>query len=179
LILHGIPQVAFAGRSNVGKSSLLNRLFNRKRLAKVSQTPGKTQSINYFLVDGQIHFVDLPGFGYAKASHGERRRWQELVEYYFTHSESLLGMVHLIDIRHDPTSLDQSLREWTDELVRHRLYVLTKSDKVKFSHRRQAEVKLASRFGIGKENIVSFSAVDGTGKQEILTWIAGLSAKAV
>ncbi|MCK4856358.1 MAG: YihA family ribosome biogenesis GTP-binding protein [candidate division Zixibacteria bacterium] len=174
LILGGRNQVAFAGRSNVGKSSLLNRLFSRKKLAKVSQTPGKTQSINYFLVNGNCYFVDLPGYGYAKAPQSERQRWQRLVDYYFQNCDSLKGMVHLIDIRHDPTELDHRLNEWTAELVERHLCVLTKADKLSRHKQMQAVGNLQKQFNIERKSIITFSAETGDGKSEILAWIETL-----
>jgi GTP-binding protein len=171
LILDGRAQVAFAGRSNVGKSSLLNRLFNRKNLAKVSQTPGKTQSINFFLVNNKVSFVDLPGYGYAKAGAAEKARWKNLLEYYFEKSKSLKGLVHLIDIRHGATDLDLVLNEWTSPLVANHLYVLTKSDKVSKSKQTPAISELAAQLKIDKTHIISFSAETGEGKHKILQWI--------
>ncbi len=174
LILDGPTQVAFAGRSNVGKSSLLNRLFNRKGLAKVSNTPGKTQSVNYFLINNEIYFVDLPGYGFAKTSAKEKERWQKLLEFYFEQSKSLAGLVHLIDIRHDSTELDLILHEWTQPLVKQHLYVLTKSDKVSKTRQAQATADLAKQFEIDRSGIVSFSAETGDGKHRIVQWIASL-----
>ncbi|MCX6831833.1 MAG: ribosome biogenesis GTP-binding protein YihA/YsxC [candidate division Zixibacteria bacterium] len=174
LILTGPMQVAFAGRSNVGKSSLLNRLFNRRGLAKVSNTPGKTQSINYFYIDNQIYFVDLPGYGYAKTSAQERIRWQKLLEHYFENSKVLAGLAHLIDIRHEPTEHDLMLHEWTQPLVKRHLYVLTKSDKVSRTRQVQAAVALAKHFQIDRENIVTFSAETGDNKHLILQWVTSL-----
>jgi ribosome biogenesis GTP-binding protein YsxC/EngB len=157
LILTGPMQVAFAGRSNVGKSSLLNRLFNRKGLAKVSNTPGKTQSINYFNIDNQIYFVDLPGYGYAKTSAQERLRWQKLLEHYFENSKVLTGLAHLIDIRHEPSALDLTLHKWTQPLVKM-----------------QAAAALAKQFQIDRESIVTFSAETGDNKHLILQWVTSL-----
>jgi GTP-binding protein len=174
LILDGPVQIAFAGRSNVGKSSLLNRLFNRRGLAKVSNTPGKTQSINYFQSENQFYFVDLPGYGYAKTSEQERTRWKKLLEYYFENSKALVGLAHLIDIRHEPTELDLTLHEWTLPLVKHHLYVLTKSDKVSRTRQVQAAANLAKQFQIDRESIISFSAETGDNKHLILQWVSSL-----
>ena len=103
-----LPEIAFAGRSNVGKSSLLNKLFNRKGLAKVSQTPGKTATINFFACDG-VRFVDLPGYGYAKVSKSEKERWSELIEGYFNQDRDLALVVSLVDIRHAASALDEGM----------------------------------------------------------------------
>jgi GTP-binding protein len=174
LILSGLPQVAFAGRSNVGKSSLLNRLLNRRKLAKVSQTPGKTQSINYFLVGERLHFVDLPGYGWARAPKAERDRWRALVEAFFRDSQVLKGLVHLVDIRHEPTQLDLELHTWAATLPLKRLYVLTKADKLSRQKSQQAQAHLKKAFALDEQQVICFSAVDGTGKQEVFSWIMGL-----
>jgi GTP-binding protein len=176
LILTGPAQIAFAGRSNVGKSSLLNRLFNRKNLAKVSQTPGKTRSVNYFRVDPELYLVDLPGYGYAKVRGTERKRWGALLELYFQKSESLKALVHLIDSRHEPTLLDRLLHEWTQPLVGHHLYVLTKSDKISANKRQQTEQRLKQRFSLEEGQVVLFSTEMGDGKQKVINWISDIIA---
>lgn len=175
LILTGPTQIAFAGRSNVGKSSLLNKLFNRKNLAKVSQTPGKTRSINYFRVDPDLYLVDLPGYGYAKVGGSERKRWGELLEIYFKEAETLKGLVHLVDSRHDPTELDRLLHEWTLPIVSHHLYALTKSDKISANKRQQAVQKLKRQFGLEDAQVVLFSTEMGDGKQKVLRWISDVA----
>ena len=174
LILNGQKQIAFAGRSNVGKSSLLNRLFNRKNLAKVSHTPGKTQSINFYLVNEQIYFVDLPGYGYAKASQKERDRWKNLLDHYFDNCKTLVGLAHLLDIRHEPSDLDMMLHEWTAPLIPHHLYILTKADKVSNADVAQTEAAVTREFHVLKDKVVPFSAKTGRGKGEILGWIGSL-----
>ncbi|MFQ5633498.1 MAG: ribosome biogenesis GTP-binding protein YihA/YsxC, partial [bacterium] len=107
-----LPEIAFAGRSNVGKSSLINRLLNRKNLARTSGTPGKTRQLNYILVNQNIYFVDLPGYGFAKVSKQERSRWQQLIEAYMAKNDALKVVVSIIDARHGPTDLDMELLEW-------------------------------------------------------------------
>ena len=124
-----LPEIAFAGRSNVGKSSLLNTLFNRKGLAKVSQTPGKTSTINFFLTD-KARFVDLPGYGYAKVSKGERERWAELIEGYFNQDRNFALVCSLIDIRHPASALDENMIGFLQEAELPFLIVLTKGDKL-------------------------------------------------
>jgi GTP-binding protein len=156
----------------VGKSSLLNRLFNRKNLAKVSRTPGKTQSINYFLANEKFYLVDLPGYGYAKAPKSERERWRELVDAYFGRCTALEGLAHLIDIRHAPSDLDLELIEWTSELVPNRMYILTKADKLSRNQQAQATRRLERDFGITRDRTITFSAVTGIGKAELMNWIA-------
>jgi GTP-binding protein len=124
------PEIAFAGRSNVGKSSLLNTLVGRKSLAKTSSTPGKTQQINFFRLNDRFQFVDLPGYGYAKVARTEREAWARLIETYLVKREQLKLVVALSDIRHDPPQLDQEMFAWLDALGRDYLIVLTKYDKV-------------------------------------------------
>lgn len=175
LVLEGPTQIAFSGRSNVGKSSLLNKLFNRRNFAKVSQTPGKTQSINYFLVNKKIYFVDLPGYGYAKAGKVTREKWQRLLEMYFEKNTALAGLAHLIDIRHEPTELDIMLHEWTQNLVKNHLYILTKADKVANNRRIQAANELAKELGVAREQVVVFSTEMGDGKQRVLEWVSSLT----
>ncbi len=175
LILDGPAQIAFAGRSNVGKSSLLNKLFNRKALAKVSQTPGKTQSINYYRVNDRLCFVDLPGYGYARAPKTERDRWKQLLDVYFEKNSAIRGLVHLIDIRHEASDLDIGLHEWTATLVKHHLYVLTKSDKLNQRLKAKAIAELAQQLEIDPKLIVTFSAESGEGKHLILNWVSAVA----
>lgn len=125
------PEIAFVGRSNVGKSSLLNSLVSRKNLARISSTPGKTRHINFFQVNGKFNLVDLPGYGYAKVSKVERESWRKIIEAYLVEREQLKLVVSLIDIRHDPTALDLDLINWLESIEREYLIVLTKGDKVK------------------------------------------------
>ncbi|MBC8144184.1 MAG: YihA family ribosome biogenesis GTP-binding protein [bacterium] len=124
------PEIAFVGRSNVGKSSLLNSLTSRKSLAKTSGTPGKTRQINFFRINAALTFVDLPGYGYAKVSKDERDAWSRLIESYLTNREQLKLVVALSDIRHEPTALDLNLFTWLDETDLPFIVVLTKYDKV-------------------------------------------------
>jgi GTP-binding protein len=125
-----LPEVAFAGRSNVGKSSLLNTLCNRKNLAKTSGTPGKTRQINFFLINSALHFVDLPGYGYAKVSKEERDAWMRVIDRYVSDREQLRLVVALADIRHEPSPLDRTLFQWLDSVERPYVVVLTKYDKI-------------------------------------------------
>ena len=124
------PEIAFLGRSNVGKSSLLNSLLNRKGLARTSNTPGRTQSINYFLINDDFYFVDLPGYGYAKVSKSMRSDWGEMAEEYLSQREQLVLCIQLIDSRHDPTKLDLQLNEWLNFHQKPHLIVATKADKL-------------------------------------------------
>ena len=126
-----LPEIAFAGRSNVGKSSLINSLLNRKKLVKTSATPGKTQLINFFKINDQFYFVDLPGYGYAKVPESVRRKWQHLVEAYLSERETLRNVVLIIDCRHNPTVQDRQLLEWLEYYQRPSLIVASKIDKLK------------------------------------------------
>ena len=126
-----LPEIAFAGRSNVGKSTLINSLLNRKKLVKTSATPGKTQLINFFKINDQFYFVDLPGYGYAKVPESVRRKWQNLVEAYLSERETLRHVVLIIDCRHNPTLLDRQLLEWLEYYQRPSLIVASKIDKLK------------------------------------------------
>ena len=126
-----LPEIAFAGRSNVGKSTLINSLLSRKKLVKTSGTPGKTQLINFFKVNDQFYFVDLPGYGYAKVPESVQRKWQKLVEAYLSERETLRSVVLIIDCRHNPTIQDRQLLEWLEYYQRPSLIVASKIDKLK------------------------------------------------
>lgn len=130
-----LPEVAFAGRSNVGKSSLLNTLVHRQGLAKTSATPGKTQAINFFLINQRFRLVDLPGYGYAKVPRGIRASWQPMVEAYLQQRDTLRAVVHIVDLRHAPTEHDQQLREWLQHQGVVMVGVATKADKIQPSRR--------------------------------------------
>ena len=126
-----LPEIAFAGRSNVGKSTLINSLLNRKKLVKTSSTPGKTQLINFFNINDKFHFVDLPGYGFAKVPENVRKQWQRLIESYLQERESLRNVVLIVDSRHGTTTQDRQLKEWLDYYERPVLIVASKVDKLK------------------------------------------------
>ena len=160
------PEVSFVGRSNVGKSSLLNSLLNRKSLAKVSSTPGKTANINFFSCDG-IRFVDLPGYGFAKVSATERQRWADLISSYFSQDRSFNLVVALVDIRHDAQALDvQMLTYLADEGLPF-VVALTKADKLSRSMQARQAASLARQFGIDAERMVITSSESGLGIDEL------------
>lgn len=168
-IQDGRPQVAFAGRSNVGKSSVINRLLNRKNLARVGAAPGKTTHINYFNIDGAFYLVDLPGYGYAKVSKAERDRWGRLMERYFADRALMSLGVLIVDARHKPTADDCTMAQWYKDAQCPFLVVANKLDKLK---KREIEPNLQQiREVLELDNtvkLIPFSAEKGEGKQELL-----------
>jgi GTP-binding protein len=169
LIRDGRPEVAFLGRSNVGKSSLINSLLQRKGLAKTSNTPGRTQAINYFEVNEQFYFVDLPGYGYAKVSKAMRQDWGKMAENYLSGSESLVLNIQLIDSRHGPTQLDLQLYEWLRENGKRNLVVATKADKIS---RNELTTNLAAaRKSMPDSRIIAYSSKTGAGRDEVLAYL--------
>lgn len=158
-------EVAFAGRSNVGKSSLINKLLGRKALARVSAVPGKTATINFYDLDGQIHLVDLPGYGYAKVAKSEKFRWAELIEGYLNDQERDLGLVVLlVDMRHPATKLDCDMANYLIETERPFIVVLTKADKLNKTEREKRLASIADELPYGEDlTIVPFSAETGEG----------------
>ncbi len=167
-IRDGRPQIAFAGRSNVGKSSVINRLVNRKNFARVGASPGKTAQINYFRVDGTAYLVDLPGYGYAKVSKEERDRWGRLMEAYFASGLITLGVM-IVDARHRPTADDVTMVSWFYDTGCPLVVVANKLDKLKKSeiqpNLEQIRQALALREG---DALTAFSAEKGTGREELL-----------
>jgi GTP-binding protein len=170
----GIPEIVFAGRSNVGKSSIINRLVGKAKLAKTSSTPGKTQSINFYRIDNARHFVDLPGYGYAKAGKAAVEQWKRLIEQYFEKRSTIVLVIQLVDSRMPPTSLDLRLSEWLAKLKLPRMIVATKSDKLSNNQRNSSMRVLASSFGV--QSVVMSSAETGAGCKEI--WKQVLQATA-
>lgn len=166
-----LPQVAFSGRSNVGKSSLINVLLRRtrKKLAHVSATPGKTRSLNFYLVNDRFFLVDLPGFGFAKASSRVRKSWKALVENYLVGEPKLRGVVHLVDARHDPTVTDLEMVEFLAEKGLPTLVVLTKMDKLKHRAREKTVATAVEQMKIDEDQVLSCSSKTGEGREELLT----------
>jgi GTP-binding protein len=161
----GLPEVAFLGRSNVGKSSLLNSLLQRKGLARTSNTPGRTQSLNYFLINKQFYFVDLPGYGYARVSKAIRSSWGKMAQDYLAKREQLVLCIQLIDSRHEPTEQDRQLFEWLRHYGKPQLIVATKSDKLSSNELRKSFEKIGNILpGV---STVSYSAVTGRGREEV------------
>lgn len=165
----GLPQVAFAGRSNVGKSSVINRLLNRKNFARVGAAPGKTIHINYFKIGDAFYLVDLPGYGYAKVSKGERDRWGKLMESYFAHPERITLGVMIVDSRHKPTADDCTMAQWFKDTGCPLIVVANKLDKLKKSEIEPNLQRVRETLELDEDTIViPFSAEKGTGKEELL-----------
>ncbi len=170
-----LPEIAFCGRSNVGKSSLINTLLNRKALARTSSSPGKTQTINYYNINKQLYFVDLPGYGYAKVSKKEREAWGNMIENYLTKSMNLKSIFILVDIRHDPPENDRQMVEWVRYQGREPVIIATKKDKIKKS---QLQKNLnAIKKGLDLKDggrIFPFSSVTKEGRDDIMGYISSL-----
>ncbi|HOZ48609.1 MAG TPA: ribosome biogenesis GTP-binding protein YihA/YsxC [Candidatus Hydrogenedentes bacterium] len=171
------PECAFAGRSNVGKSTLMNALLGRKDLAKTSRTPGKTQTINFFDVNGRVYFVDLPGYGYAKVPKSMRMQWQKVMTDYLRQREFVRLVVHLIDSRHEPTDLDLDMLGLLDEAQVPTLVVATKIDKVPRTHRKGRLDTIRESLGLDEEALIlPVSAVSGEGIREVWRVIDEMTA---
>lgn len=164
-VTDGRPEIAFLGRSNVGKSSLLNSLLGRKGLARTSNTPGRTQSINFFLVNGRFYFVDLPGYGYAKVSKTMRADWGVMARDYLIDREELVLSIQLVDSRHDPTVLDRQLNEWLLFNEKPHVVVATKADKVS-ANELQKQMRSVRKEFINSI-VIPYSAVTGRGREEL------------
>ena len=171
----GRPQVAFAGRSNVGKSSVINRLLNRKNFARVGATPGKTTQVNYFLIDGRIYFIDLPGYGYAKVSKEERDRWGRLMENYFQEQGLITLGVLIVDARHKPTADDVTMCTWFKESGCPLIVVANKLDKLKKNEIEPNLQRIWDTLELpDTATLIPFSAEKGIGKTELLSAIEQL-----
>lgn len=171
----GRPQVAFAGRSNVGKSSVINRLLNRKNFARVGATPGKTTQVNYFLIDGRIYFTDLPGYGYAKVSKEERDRWGRLMENYFQEQGLITLGVLIVDARHKPTADDVTMCTWFKESGCPLIVVANKLDKLKKNEIEPNLQRIWDTLELPDTAVlIPFSAEKGIGKTEFLSAIEQL-----
>ena len=166
-----LPQVIFAGKSNVGKSSVINRLLNRKNFARVGASPGKTTHINFFLIDRKFYLVDLPGYGYAKVSMQERERWGKLIELYFSDEKPIDLGVFIVDIRHEPTADDCVMCDWLKQTGMPFCIVANKMDKLKKSQIDPAVSLIAETLEVPEECIIPFSAEKGVGRQDLLDTI--------
>ena len=162
-----LPEIAFAGRSNVGKSSLINKLFNRKNLARVSSVPGKTTTVNFFRVE-DVRFADLPGYGYAKRSESEKRRWADLMEGYFRMGRNLKLVVQLVDMRHAPSADDVTMINFIKDAGYPFIIVLTKCDKLNKTEREKRRNELAEELAFAGDCLkIEFSAQTGEGCDQV------------
>jgi len=163
------PEIAIAGRSNVGKSSLINMLTGRKKLARSSAEPGRTRMLNYFSInDGAFYFVDLPGYGYAKVSDKAKESWKGLIEYYLQNSSNLKLVIMIVDIRHEPSDLDLQLAEYLAYYSIPYIVVATKADKLSKEGRKKPLAVIAKAFGVAAESILVASSLTQIGREDIL-----------
>ncbi len=171
-----LPEIAFLGKSNVGKSSLINTLMQRKSLARTSQAPGKTQTINYYKVNDSLYFVDLPGYGYAKVSQELRQKWGKMIERYITTSPTLKLICLLVDIRHEPTENDRLMYEWIKYHGYKVLLILTKADKLKRSVLNKHIKMIEKALKVADEDmVVAFSSETKQGREEVYEIIDNMS----
>lgn len=168
-----LPEIAFAGKSNVGKSSLINKLLNRKSLARTSSQPGKTQTINFYNINKELYFVDLPGYGYAKVSKETKEKWGKMIERYLNTSKQLKEVFLLVDIRHEASANDKMMYEWVLAQGYSPTIILTKADKLKRSqlekHKKMVVTGLKVKPGT---KVIAFSAQSGLGVEEVWAYIA-------
>jgi len=163
-----LPEIAFAGRSNVGKSSLINSLLNRKKLVKISATPGKTQMINFFDVNHEFVFADLPGYGFAKVPKAVQKKWQKLVEDYLTKRDNLRVVVLIVDIRRKPTELDLHMQEWLEQYDVDYILVATKADKLSQAEQSRQLKQIRAAFLDESDNaLVAYSSKNQRGRKEL------------
>ena len=163
-----LPEIAFAGKSNVGKSSLINGLMNRKSFARISGTPGKTQTINFYNINQELYLVDLPGYGYAKVSEKEKQKWGRMIERYLHSSKQLKAVFLLIDIRHDPSANDKLMYDWILAQGYRPIIIATKLDKIKRSQAAKHVKAVRQGLGLGTDaKVIPFSAVSKQGRDEI------------
>jgi GTP-binding protein len=161
----GLPEISFLGRSNVGKSSLINGLLQRKGLARTSNTPGRTQSINFFLINERFYFADLPGYGYAKVSKTMRADWGKMAEQYLAERNELRLSIQLVDSRHEPTGLDRQLHEWMTVHDKPRIIVATKADKL--TNNELAKSLAVIKKTLPDAKVIAFSATTGKGRDAV------------
>ena len=167
-----LPEFAFAGKSNVGKSSLINALMNRKSLARTSSQPGKTQTINFYLINQNMYYVDLPGYGYAKVSVEVKAKWGKMIERYLRSSKALKCVFLLIDIRHEPSANDRMMYDWIVENGYHPVIIATKLDKIKRSQTAKQVKLIRDTLGMGKDGVlIPFSAETKQGREEIWAYL--------
>ncbi|MBQ9870425.1 MAG: YihA family ribosome biogenesis GTP-binding protein [Eubacterium sp.] len=169
---HDAPEFAFAGKSNVGKSTLINGLMNRKNLARTSSQPGKTQTINFYRINQEFYFVDLPGYGYAKVSEAEKAKWGKMIERYLARSRTLRTVFLLIDIRHEPGANDKLMYDWVCQSGFTPVIVATKLDKIKRSQKDKQVKLIRTALGCGSDvRIIPYSSMTKQGRDEILSFM--------
>jgi len=173
-----LPEVAFAGRSNVGKSSLLNSLVRRKSFARVSRTPGRTREINFFRVNNTFVLVDLPGYGYARVSKTKKAEWRPMIESYLRRTTQLRGIVLLLDIRREPSEDDRAMLDFLAELGVPTIVALTKADKLTKADAREKVAEISRMLALEPDQVIQFSAQTGEGRMELLEAITQLVEKA-
>lgn len=167
----GCPEVAFAGKSNVGKSSMINKLTNRGKLARTSATPGKTRLINVFQINQEINFIDLPGYGFAKVSKAEKESWGKMMQNYFATTEDLCHVFHLVDIRHEPTGEDREMNLFLRQAGIPFTVIATKADKISRGARMKHIAPICRALAVQPWQVIPFSSEDGSGREEILAKI--------
>ncbi len=172
-----LPQLAVVGKSNVGKSSLINALCNRKKLCKTSATPGKTRLINVFLINDCFHLVDLPGYGFAKVDKAEKMRWGQMMDDYFQQSTQLIHVLHLVDIRHEPTQDDMAMNRYFHQMDIPFTVVATKADKISRGARMKHLAPICRALSVQPWEIIPFSSEDMTGRDKLLELVETVMAE--
>ncbi|HET9425090.1 MAG TPA: ribosome biogenesis GTP-binding protein YihA/YsxC, partial [Gemmatimonadaceae bacterium] len=171
-----LPEVAFAGRSNVGKSSLINTLLRRSKAARVSNTPGRTREINFFKINDQFVLVDLPGYGYARISKDRKAEWKPMIEGYLRGSANLRGIVQLLDVRHDPTKEDLQMLDFLSQVGAPTMIVMTKTDKLSKAQAAARITAITASLGLEDDQVIAFSSVTGAGREELAESLMSLVA---
>src|SRR3954465_5620789 len=164
---HTLPEIAFAGRSNVGKSSLINKLLRRSKAARGSNTPGRTREINFFRINDQFVLVDLPGYGYARVSKDRKAEWKPMIEGYLRRTQALRGIVQLLDVRHDPTNDDIQMLDFLAEVGVPTMVVMTKIDKLTKAQSAARISTIVAALGLDADQVIPFSAVTGEGRDDL------------
>ncbi len=174
---HQFPEIAFSGRSNVGKSSLINMVLGRKKLARISKTPGRTRSINFFNIEDRFCLVDLPGYGFARVPEQEKEKWAYLIESYLNQRSNLRAIIQIVDARHNPTEEDKMMINWLKASQLEYLIAATKADKLNRSQIKPRRQEISQELEIPAENILLTSAKDRTGQKPLLTFIKNATTR--
>ena len=173
-----LPEFAFAGRSNVGKSSLIKSLLNRKKLVRISSTPGKTREINFFKINNAMMFADLPGYGFARVAPALQKKWKKMLEEYLSQRDPLIAIIFIVDIRRKPTELDLTLKEWLEELDRDYILLITKADKLSAAERqKQVKIIKAAFMGENALDFIVYSSKNHTGRKELWSTMEKLARR--